>query len=229
MDLFDLDCFYSRRVPILALQSPVIMFSACAFAARQLGMTSRQRQATGPPLHPNASERVYPSLHREPERNYTWIAEAYYDAAISLLRQHTSDVARQDHQTPQSTLSLPDTHAAPDCQSETYRSPGMTKDATSPTRLHEQVVVAVTILSCYEFLAGAAPNWSDHLDGTRGFLRLLDQSGFLDFGPPSPFSPSPSSAGPSSLLRAAFWNFARQDMLSASESQPNHTQLECTD
>ena len=84
---------------------------------------------------------------------------------------------------------------------------------------HDEIVVAITILAIYEFLGGDETTWSDHLDGTRSFLRISDEAGFLNFCP----SPSPNNvaSGGSGLLRATFWNFARQDMLSARELQVN--------
>lgn len=215
MDLFDLDCFYSRQVPILALYSPVIMFSACAFAARQLSLTTRRlprHTASNRQLRAQPCEE--PASSRTQEYDYAWFADAYYDAAISLLRQHTSDVAAQGRR--QGSMSQP-TQGGDSSTADIYLdnpSPTLSRDKHPPTRLQDEVVVAVTILSNYEFLGGVAPNWSDHLDGTRSFLRLSDEAGFLDFSSSSPV-PNPASSGPSRLLRAAFWNFARQDMLSA--------------
>lgn len=207
--MFDLDCFYSRQVPILALQSPLIMFSACAFAARQLSMTSRRL-----PQPDSWQTHTQIDLTTTQGRDYTWIAEAYYDAAISLLRQHTSDIAAQDLR----STSLP-MHDA-DTPTPTHRenaSPFLNNQNSPRARLRDESVIAVTILSCYEFLGGAAPNWSDHLDGIWSFLRLSDEAGLLDFGPPSPIPDT--SLGPSRLIRAAFWNFARQDMLAACKSR----------
>lgn len=206
MDLFDLDLFYSREVPLLALRSPILMFSACAFAARQLSMTSRQ-----PLLDPCRSYSEHRNISTMRHRDWTWIAESYYDAAISLLRKHTSDVAAQDGS---STMHNPDdlNYISSLEESSIAHSEGLVG-----AKLRDQVVAAVIILANYEFLKGVAPNWSDHLDGTRSFLRLCDEAGFLAFGPSSPLSGA--SAGPPRLLHAAFWNFARQDMLSAREFQ----------
>lgn len=214
MDLFDLDCFYSRQVPILALYSPLIMFSACAFSARQLSLTSRPRRRRGSHHHAYAEQQEHPSH----ERDYTWIAEAYYDAGISLLRQYISDIASQDLN-PASNTAVQESEAATAAYFDIY-SPTLNEKDFSRARLHDDIVVAVMILSNYEFLVGAAPNWSDHLDGTRSFLRLSDEAGLLDFAPPSPI-PDPFP-GPSRLLRTCFWNFARQDMLSACEKSPFH-------
>jgi hypothetical protein len=203
MDLFDLDLFYSRDVPVLALHSPILMFSACAFAARQLSMTSSQ------PLI-DACQSYLP--HRDDsimrQRDWNWIAESYYDAAISLLRKHTSDVAAEDAGLPDSE---DDPFSATGLADATSRRPR--RESFAGAKLRDQVVAAVIMLANYEFLKGVAPNWSDHLDGTRSFLRLCDEAGFLAFGPTSPLSGG--NAGPPKLLRAAFWNFARQDMLSA--------------
>lgn len=212
MDLFDLDYFYSRQVPMLALYSPLIMFSACAFSARQLSLTSRPRPRRGSHHHAYAEQQE----HATQERDYTWIAEAYYDAAISLLRQYISDVASQDLN-PASTTAAQESEAATAAYFDIY-SPTLNEKDFSRARLHDDIVVAAMVLSNYEFLAGAAPNWSDHLDGTRSFLRLSDEAGLLDFAPPSPI-PDPFP-GPSRLRRSCFWNFARQDMLSAREYWP---------
>ncbi|KAG9256366.1 uncharacterized protein F5Z01DRAFT_649964 [Emericellopsis atlantica] len=190
MDLFDQDCFYSRQVPILALSSPLIMSSACAFAARQLSLTVGRQPPPSP--YCTATQSHADNMQK---RDYAWFAEAYYDAAISLLRQHTSDVAAQGQ--------TPVVHTGTDAEAP----------IVPRARVHDEVVVAVTILSNYEFLGGVAPNWSSHLDGARSFLRLADEAGFLDFAYPSPTANS--SPGPLQPLRHAFWNFVRQDMLSA--------------
>lgn len=202
MDLFDVDRFYSRDVPVLALHSPILMFSACAFAARQLSMTSGQ-----PLLDACRSYDEHRMTFISRKRDWTWIAESYYDAAISLLRKHTSDVAAQD-----SGGDLDESHYT----GSVDRDGGAAQENLPRAKLRDQVVAAVIILANYEFLKGVAPNWSDHLDGTRSFLRLCDEAGFLAFGPSSPLSGT--NTGPPRLLRAAFWNFARQDMLSACKS-----------
>src|SRR5690242_4206854 len=150
MDLFDLDCFYSRQVPILALYSPLIMFSACAFSARQLGLTSRPRRRRDS-HHCSYDRRQEQATH---ERDYTWIAEAYYDAAISLLRQYISDVTSQELN-PSSIPAVQGSEAATVACFD-ISSPTLHEKNFSRAKLHDDIVVAVMILSNYEFLGGAA-------------------------------------------------------------------------
>ncbi len=200
MDLFDLECFYSRQAPILAIHSPLIMFSACALAAKQFSAISGSPTESSTRCIPLFKGKFYLS-ERYCCVDYGWTATAYYDAAISLLLKHISDLATLDDQPTSHSQRTPSLSTSLPSKDSRYLKP------------HDEIVAATTILAVYEFLAGDAPTWSDHLDGARSFLRLSDEAGFLDFHlSPSVDNVAPS---PSGLLRAAFWNFARQDMLSA--------------
>jgi len=210
MDLFDLGCFYNRQVPVLALHSQLIMYSACALSAKQLSSVAEIPARSLPYRSGNVASSRSGELSTPEE--YAWLATTYYDAAISLLLQHISEIAAS--KLPASSTPKMDTLPSPDaCRSSTGNPVAV---ALEP---HDEIVVAITILAIYEFLGGDETTWSDHLDGTRSFLRISDEAGFLNFCP----SPSPNNvaSGGSGLLRATFWNFARQDMLSARELQVN--------
>lgn len=207
MDLFDLDCFCNRQVPVLALDSQLIMYSACALAAKQLSAVSTIPARSLPYSFSTTDFDRRGEINDQ--KNYAYIATTYYDTTISLLLQRISAIASPNHLT-SSTPTSETKSSSEICQS----SGSIAHTLEHPSlELHDEVVVAVTILAVYEFLGGDTPTWSDHLDGTRSFLRIADEAGFLAFQR----SPSLNNIanGPSGLLRATFWNFARQDMLSA--------------
>jgi hypothetical protein len=207
--LFDLGRFYSRQVSILALCSPLILYSACALAAKQLSSVSGTTRAQTQPaslLGPTKS-----LFRHRPCKDYAWSATAYYDAAISLLLQHISDWAARDEPPVLHSIHDVELPAARRLESSSFN---VDPEGLFRLKTTDEIVVAATILAIYEFLGGDGPTWSDHLDGTRSFLRLSSEAGFLDFHPSTPLSNV--ARGPSRLHRAAFWNFARQDMLSAS-------------
>ncbi|KAF5636529.1 Zn(II)2Cys6 transcription factor [Fusarium sp. NRRL 25303] len=160
MDLFDMDRHYHRVIPMLAWSSPLLLYSACAVAAKQLTLVEPSPQEL-----PSYMEFWQTTSHKD----FGWYSTKYYDRAISLL-------------------------------------------------LRNEIIIAATILSVYEFLTASDQTWSEHLDGIRSFIRLSDELGF-NFQPTSaslildPLLPS--------LLRAACWNFARQDFLAACETSPS--------
>ncbi|KAH8901525.1 hypothetical protein GQ53DRAFT_674754 [Thozetella sp. PMI_491] len=192
MDLFDLDCYYSRQVPVLARHNLLVKYAACAFAAKQLGQVHGNKAVRG------GVANKLSGMERWPERgaiDFNWFGMKYYDKSILLLMQYISE----------------GTHAHRDSYNRRY---------------NDEIIVAATILSCYEFLTATAAGWSRHLDGTQSLLRLTNQDDLFQFQP-SP-RPSPVPLTPPKALRAAFWNFARQDFL-ASLITRKHTRLNLDD
>lgn len=47
MDLFDLGCYFGHLVPVQALLNPLLKYSACAYAAKQLGRVQGRKAVIG--------------------------------------------------------------------------------------------------------------------------------------------------------------------------------------
>jgi hypothetical protein len=47
MDLFDLGCYFGHLVPVHALSNPLLKYSACAYAAKQLGRVQGRKAVIG--------------------------------------------------------------------------------------------------------------------------------------------------------------------------------------
>jgi len=84
MDLFDLGCYFAHQVPVLALSNPLLRYSACAYAAKQLGRVRGRKAIIGGTVNVQAQMELYPN----PESvDWEWIGAKYYDRAISLLME----------------------------------------------------------------------------------------------------------------------------------------------
>jgi len=153
-----------------------------------------------------------------------------YDLAVSLLRQALAGASRP------STSSLP-----LDATAEEVR---IVHEAALPETDSDELVAATAILCVYEFLDASGPEWSRHLDGAKTLFEVAKDRMVPLTLPPSPVSlsqqihdhvagiPSLASSkarkGPSKGRTAVFWNFARQDMLSAFINNTS-TRLDTTD
>ncbi|KAF5988080.1 hypothetical protein FBULB1_1637 [Fusarium bulbicola] len=185
MDLFDMDQHYHRVIPMLAWSSPLLLYSACAVAAKQLTLVEPTPQELKPRSHMQ-------SWRAGSHKDFAWHSTKYYDRAISLLLRYVSNLSSGDPGEVASEQQNVHDHDPKPCRNE--------------------IIIAATILSVYEFLTASDQTWSEHLDGIRSFIRLSDELGF-NF---QPTSASPIlDPLPPSLLRAACWNFARQDFLAA--------------
>ncbi|EGP91270.1 uncharacterized protein MYCGRDRAFT_66114 [Zymoseptoria tritici IPO323] len=134
-----------------------------------------------------------------------WVRKGreYYDIAVSLLRQSLEGASRPP------TSSLPE-DASP-------RTLLTVQGAELPTTDSDELVAATAILCVYEFLDASGPEWSRHLDGAKSLFDIAkDRMDALTL-PPSPSGPDFNSHRKrlSQGRRGVFWNFARQDMLSA--------------
>ncbi|KAF5546161.1 WSC domain-containing protein [Fusarium phyllophilum] len=183
MDLFDMDRHYHRVIPMLAWSSPLLLYSTCAVAAKQLTLVEPSLQE--PQFYIQSWQTSF-------QNDFAWYSTKYYDRAISLLLRYVSDLSSGD--------------------SGQENAVQQSEHGHNPKPCGNEIIIAATILSVYEFLTASDQTWSEHLDGIRSFIGLSDELGF-NF--------QPTSAGPvldpllPSLLRAACWNFARQDFLAA--------------
>lgn len=155
----------------------------------------------------------------------SWIRRGreYYDIAVSLLRQALTGSSR------------PPTSCLPEDASPTTLH--IVRSTPLPTTDSDELVAATAILCVYEFLDASGPEWSRHLDGAKTLFEITKDKMIVPLTlPPSPVSiaqqvtqrlASQSGSGEDQQQQqrpirglsqgrsAVFWNFARQDMLSA--------------
>ncbi|KAJ8065820.1 hypothetical protein OCU04_006483 [Sclerotinia nivalis] len=216
MDLFDLGCYFAHHVPILAVSNPLLKYSVCAYAAKQLSRVGGRKAVVGGIVSDQALMELYPNSDKV---DWVYIAAKYYHRAISLLVEELSKSGGND---------VPITPAI----DNHFTSPGNTESPRSiPSQASnkrrrlskpvqrdaDETIAAAAILCVYEFLDNALHAWSRHLSGTKSLFDLAEREGMMPLD-----SPSPSTLGslsfrtkPSVARRATFWNFARQDFLAA--------------
>lgn len=217
MDLFDLGCYFAHHVPVQALSNPLLKYSACAYAAKQLGRV-RGRKATMGGL---ASRQADMELYPHPETvDWAYIGAKYYDRAISLLMQELSISSTQEvPMTPMTTVEEFSPQGSGQSPQSDPRTPGGNKRrrlSRQPSSSHaDETLAAGAILCVYEFLDNANTAWDRHLSGTKSLFDLAEKEGMMPVQ--SPTSPGEISQRmkPSRARKATFWNFARQDFLAA--------------
>ena len=215
MDLFDLGLFFAMTVPVQAVGCPLMLYSCVAVSAKSLARVDGRKPVMGGQVEASRRSRTefWPG---RPMAKSDWYQKAreYYDLAVSLLRQALSGAVRI------SASSLP-SGLAPSSISNAQEYP-------LPTPESDELVAATAILCVYEFLDASGPEWSRHLDGAKSLFDIAKDLSFASL-PPSPIpaareltrrmsglvQPSPVRRGLNTNRRAVFWNFARQDMLSA--------------
>lgn len=215
MDLFDLGLFFATTVPVQAVRCPLLLYSCVALSAKSLARVDGRKPVMGGQVEQSRRSRME-SWPGRPMAVADWYRKAteYYDLAVSLLRQALSGAARP------STNSFP-SGINPHTISNTQRYP-------VPTPESDELVAATAILCVYEFLDASGPEWSRHLDGAKSLFDIAKDLSFASLpGSPEPAAremtrrisglaqPSPVRRGLNTNRRAVFWNFARQDMLSA--------------
>ena len=219
MDLFDLGQFFATEVPLLAVQCPLLLYSCAALSAKSLSRITISDTVPDVPSssqrHSRLASRPGPTLDAE-----GWVRKGRenYDMAVSLLRQalaggsSTSESTALPHATAENTASI-------------------AEDAPLPKTDSDELVAATAILCVYEFLDASGPEWSRHLDGAKSLFEVAKESMVPLSREPEPVSlasqirerlaghttePNATAGqGPSKGRTAVFWNFARQDMLSA--------------
>ncbi|KAK4547110.1 hypothetical protein LTR36_001331 [Oleoguttula mirabilis] len=217
MDLFDLNRFFAQKVPVLAIRCPLLLYSCVALSAKSLARVEGRKPVLGGQVTPARQSRMeyWPGPPLDPEG---WVRKGreYYDLAVSLLRQALAGASRPP------TSSLPE-----DASPQTIAA---AQGAPLPTTDSDELVAATAILCVYEFLDASGPEWSRHLDGAKSLFDIAKDRMVPLTLPPSPVSvvqqltqrlaghldtePTPPR-GLSQGRKAVFWNFVRQDMLSA--------------
>lgn len=217
MDLFDLDCFFAHCVPVQAVSNPLLRYSACAYAAKQLGRVRGRKAVIGGIVSKQAEMELYP---RPESVDWIYIGAKYYDRAISLLMDELLNSGIQDVPlTPMTTVDETfSSQASVSTPHSTPRTPGGNKRRrlSRPTANNaDETIAAAAILCVYEFLDNANTAWVRHLSGTKSLFDMAEQETMMPVQ--SPTSPGAMSERikPSRSRKATFWNFARQDFLAA--------------
>jgi hypothetical protein len=220
MDLFDLGQFFATEVPLLAIDCPLLLYSCAALSAKSLSRITISDIVSDIPSPPQRHSRLA-SRPGAPLDAEGWVQKGRenYDLAVSLLRQ-----ALAGGSTPLRSSALPDTSAD--------QTASIAQDAPLPDTGSDELVAATAILCVYEFLDASGPEWSRHLDGAKSLFEVAKESMVPLSLEPEPVSLAnqirdrlaghtmePGAAvrrrEPSKGRTAVFWNFARQDMLSA--------------
>lgn len=220
MDLFDLECYFAHHVPVAALSNPLLRFSACAYAAKQLSrVRGRKAVVGGVTSRPSDMER-YP---RPESVDWEWIGAKYYDKAILLLMEELSNSGVDEPMTPmpsiEETLSPQQSLDSPhsDVRSDSRTPRNKRRRLSRPAASHnaDETLAAAAILCVYEFLDYAHNAWARHLSGTKSLFDLAEKEGMMPVQSPSSPGTVSYRIKPSRARRATFWNFARQDFLAA--------------
>ncbi|KAL2407976.1 Transcription activator AMTR1 [Exophiala dermatitidis] len=214
MDLFDLDTYFSRIVPLKAVQNVMLRSAMAAVAANQIG----QLLANHTPRE--GLQHLLPIMGDDGIMQHTdWFYKAanYYDRGISYLRiflqrwlsdsssgvtGHASKYTAPKH------LSETGAKSAVNAASPHKRRRISTQEASGADM--EALVAAISVFSLYESLDNPTEDWSQHLDGFKALLetKIIPQAMSTPRPRADPFISM--KAG-----RAAFWNFARADYLAA--------------
>jgi hypothetical protein len=217
MDLFDLGCYFAHHVPVQAITNPLVRYSACAYAAKQLFRVKGRKAVLGGIVSQQSDMELYP----HPETvDWGYIGAKYYDRAISLLMEELLNSGSQDTpltpvtafaDTPSSQASAVSPQSLPRTAGNKRIRLSRPVSATNA----DETLGAAAILCVYEFLDNANTAWDRHLSGTKSLFDLAEKEGMLPVQ--SPTSPGALSQRiqPSRARKATFWNFARQDFLAA--------------
>ncbi|EXJ80333.1 hypothetical protein A1O1_08477 [Capronia coronata CBS 617.96] len=214
MDLFDLDTYFSRIVPLKAVQNVMLRSAMAAVAANQIGQLLANHSPREDLQH------LLPIMGEDGAMQHTdWFYKAanYYDRGISYLRiflqrwlsdsnndwiGHTSRSNTTRHASETGTRNVSNT-ALP------HKRRRINEQESSGADM-EALVAAISVFSLYESLDNPTEDWSQHLDGFKALLetKIIPQAMSAPRPRPDPFISM--KAG-----RAAFWNFARADYLAA--------------
>ncbi|KAI1948687.1 hypothetical protein LOZ12_005481 [Ophidiomyces ophidiicola] len=214
MDLFDLGAYFASYVPAKAFTTPVLRYAACAYAAKHL---SRVKGMKGKPSILHGRQPTIESWPGIENTNWHLLGAAYYAKAIQFLME----TLQHDGRSP--TDSRGGWHETRSCDGNEYTHAHNRRRRFSNGQIcniqSDEVLTATAILSVYEFLDATGLAWNRHLSGVKSLLDIseigmmsqeqrmsLDGASFFSRARPASFSRA---------RKATFWNFARQDYLSA--------------
>ncbi|KAI9724777.1 MAG: hypothetical protein M1812_000053 [Candelaria pacifica] len=213
MDLFDLGTYFASHVPTRALSYPLLKYAACAYAAKQLGQVRGDKAIVGGVCLKQAKMELFPDANHV---DWNYKGAKYYDRAISLLMEALQDERAGSRlecpDVPGSSHSMEANVADESNRRKRRRLSGQRFSSTSS----DEVLAATAILCVYEFLDASSAAWSRHLNGTKSLLDIAEVGivPFQSLSTTNSLHPQQRSTL-SRARKATFWNFARQDFLSA--------------
>ncbi|KAF3484046.1 uncharacterized protein GIQ15_03370 [Arthroderma uncinatum] len=210
------DQYFGSQVPVEALTNSLLRYAACAYAAKQLGRVNGNKAVVGGVCQKQARMELWPDANRV---DWYYYGAKYYERAIQLLMEEL----QHDGQSPSlSTLEANVQSQAGELDNALEHTSKGRKQSSASGQLagaqSDEVLAATAILSVYEFLDATGPAWDRHLSGVKSLLDIANVGMIsLDIQDPSGnlAALAPKRAGLSKARKAIFWNFARQDYLSA--------------
>ena len=157
MDLFDAQNYFSSHVPIHVEGSPLIRYSAFAISAKQLARTG------GYKTHSNGASRRLAVTQTYPQTNWCYKAAHLYDKAISYLQLYLRQALVSDIDS--GSLASTYDYSQLDIRTRPQLGYATSQQARTNTARHfsgpllDELLVATSILSVYEFLDGSGAEW----------------------------------------------------------------------
>ncbi|KAK2871887.1 hypothetical protein FQN49_002724 [Arthroderma sp. PD_2] len=213
MDLFDLDQYFGSYVPVKALTNSLLKCAACAYAAKQLGRVSGVKAVVGGVCKNQARMELWPDADRV---DWYYYGAKYYEKAIQLLMEELQHDGQSQPLSASEAYGQWQAGELGDALDHTSKRRKISSAGGRLSGAHsDEVLAATAILSVYEFLDATGPAWDRHLSGVKslldiakaGMISLETQDSSGNLAVPAP--------GFSKARKAIFWNFARQDYLSA--------------
>ena len=84
MDLFDLGCYFGHLVPVQAISNPLLKYSACAYAAKQLGRVQGRKAVVGDIVGRQADMEYVHQYARA--WNTQYLLHPSFDSGVLLMR-----------------------------------------------------------------------------------------------------------------------------------------------
>lgn len=207
MDIYDLGNFFSLDVPIQALSSPLLRAAACAYATKYLSRIDIS-SIKGPLL----TQPLIAAWPGSEHVDWTVLGAQYYTEAINLLRE---TLKKPDRLSFSNNASPCEANTPKNVTSVDYMSPRIESPMNIEAQLaktnSDHVLAATAILGLYEFISAYELGWSGHLSGTMTLLYMT-KFGLM---PSTAIYTQTIDLKPSKGRIAIFWNFVRQDYLSA--------------
>lgn len=205
--MFDIEHYFSSQVPVKALSNPLLKYAACAYAAKQIGRVNGTNVITGGSCLRQAVKRIWPNTERV---DWYYYGTKYYEKAIQLLMEEL----QHGGQSP--PLSASEFSGAQNATSKRRKLSSIHGEL--PSTHSNGVLAATAILSAYELLDGTGPEWDRHSNGVTSLLDIMNAKMVLPKKHDS--SENVNTTGSrrprfSKARQAIFWNFARQEYLSA--------------
>lgn len=201
MDLFDFDAYFTRIIPLKASNNAMLQAALAAVASKQLA-----RYGMSSPIDKSRYATVLSSKYRDISPNeWFYKAASYYDRGISCLRGFLRRYSLHDDPTallspPASTLA--DSPGAPHRPLRRLSSRSSIGGISADSDLQD-LLSAISVFSLYESFDNSTIGASQHLNGFQSLVQgRRGTSSMTVFA---------SRTGG----RAAFWNFALEDLLSA--------------